>query len=276
MKNEFKHKKHFDSLLRAIDAKLDRYLPRPKAEYADTAKAMRYSVFSGGKRIRPLLTVEAALVCGGTLKEALPAACAVEFVHTYSLIHDDLPAMDDDDCRRGRPSCHKAFGEANAILAGDALLTLAFQVIADNMPPAACRIGASVLARAAGITGMVGGQAADMKFKNRKMDAEMLNRVHVLKTGKLFEASTALGAVAAGSASEKMQRMAEYGAALGMAFQIVDDILDGDGYSKVCGKVKAKRLASLLTARAKNFIKIFGKKSECLMDMADFVLERAQ
>ena len=259
-----------------IDIALDRYLPRPKGEAAGVAKAMRYSVFSGGKRIRPILTVEAALVCGGTLAEALPAACAVELVHTYSLIHDDLPAMDDDDFRRGRKSCHKAFDEASAILAGDALLTLAFQVMAEKMPPRTCREGVLVLAKAAGICGMVGGQAADMKFKNKEMDAEMLGRIHVLKTGKLFEASTELGAVAAGSAAEKTGHMADYGASLGMAFQIVDDILDGDGYAKACGKGKAKLWANLLTARAKNSLKIFGKKSERLMDMADFILERVK
>ena len=275
MKLEFKHKKHFDSILKAIDISLGQCLPKPAGEYADVAKAMRYSVFSGGKRIRPLLTIEAALVCGGTVAAALPAACAVELVHTYSLIHDDLPAMDDDDYRRGRKSCHKAFGEANAILAGDALVTLAFQVMSDKMPPGTGCKGISVLSRAAGIRGMVGGQAADMKFKNKRMDAEMLGKVHVLKTGKLFEASTELGAVAAGSAAEKMRHMADYGAALGMAFQIVDDILDDDGYAKACGKVKAKRWANLLTARAKNSIKVFGQKGERLMDMADFILERA-
>jgi geranylgeranyl diphosphate synthase type II len=205
---------------------------------------MRYSIFAGGKRLRPALVLLGARVAAapGEASEepVLPIACAVEMVHTYSLIHDDLPSMDDDDLRRGQPSCHKVFGEAQAILAGDALHTLAFETLAGL--PAAAGPAALVreLARACGTRGMVGGQAADLEAEGRSPDVAIVEGIHRRKTGALLVASLRMGALAAGAAPATLRRLTDYAERLGMAFQIVDDLLDEEGVRADLGKTPGK------------------------------------
>jgi geranylgeranyl diphosphate synthase type II len=198
---------------------------------------VRYSLLGGGKRLRPLLVLMAAEACGCDVERALPAACAVEMIHTYSLIHDDLPAMDDDDLRRGRPTCHKVYGEALAILAGDALLTLAFEVIAKHIRPleTAARCCAA-LAEAAGVSGMVGGQADDLAAEHTGGDLDTLESIHARKTGALLRVSLRLGALCAGADETQMRALQEYGRRLGLAFQITDDLLDVSGDEASLGK----------------------------------------
>ena len=268
-------------LTKFVDRGLDKFLPYEKSEPKKLHKAMRYSVFSGGKRIRPVILMEAAFACGAGLKRSVAAACAVEFIHTYSLIHDDLPSMDDDDYRRGKLSCHKKFGEAVAILAGDALLTLAFSVLAENYPPRMSAAMAKELSRAAGSEGMVGGQALDIeKHKNagsrlgrnysssavEKHNFVLARTINRLKTAKLFEASAVMGALSGGADRKKVRAMRAYGLNLGMAFQAVDDILDGDD--------KAIIDPGHLIEKSKAALKIFGRRAEKLKEIADSVINR--
>ncbi len=200
-------------------------------------EAMAYSLLAPGKRLRPMLVLMAVEACGGRIEAAMPAACAVEMVHAYSLIHDDLPAMDDDDLRRGRPTCHKKFDEATAILAGDALLTRAFEVLADQLQPAdlAGRCCAA-LAAAAGPCGMVGGQADDMSGPSGEADIEGLESIHRRKTGALIEVSLRLGAMIAGAEPRQLDALARYGRKLGLAFQVTDDLLDVCSSQATMGK----------------------------------------
>ncbi len=264
----------FKKYIKMIDAALDTYLPGAGAYPEIIHKAMRYSVFSGGKRIRPVIVMESARACGATAAQALPCACAIELVHTYSLIHDDLPSMDDDDYRRGKKTCHKVFGEANAILAGDALLTLAFNVIARHMKPVPARFAAIELSDAIGTYGMVGGQAADIGYARKKKTIEALETINRLKTGRLFEASAKMGAIAAGANERKVRAIARYGASIGRAFQIVDDILDDDGYAALAGHRTSCEDARGLITDAQKKLKIFGNKADGLREIADTILER--
>ncbi len=201
-------------------------------------EAMAYSTMAGGKRVRPLLVHATCTALGGTSEKALAAACAVELIHTYSLIHDDLPAMDDDDLRRGNPTCHKAFDEATAILAGDALLTLAFEVLADNpLLTAEARLQQTlVLSRASGAQGMIEGQARDMQSTGLSLTLEELKTLHNRKTGALIKAACSLGALAAGASDEQRNIVEEYADAIGLAFQVQDDILDVTASTEVLGK----------------------------------------
>ena len=247
------------NLIEIIDQNLDRLLPAAKREPRILHEAMRYSVFSGGKRTRPTVLIEAAQVCGGSIREAVTAACAIELIHTYSLIHDDLPSMDDDDYRRGKPSCHVKFGEANAILAGDALLTLAFKILADGYAPKVSVELTKELAAAIGSEGMVGGQALDIAGN------EDPGEINYLKTAKLFEVSAVSGAICASAAGKEKEAMRKYGFNLGMAFQAVDDILDGE--SKF-----SRKDAELWLSRAKSALKIFGRKTDRLAEIADRIL----
>lgn len=236
-----------------IEEALERFLPGDASESdADCpprlAAAMRHSVLGGGKRLRPVLTLMAADACGGSLENALPAACAVEMVHAYSLVHDDLPCMDDDDLRRGRPTCHKAFDEATAVLAGDALLTLAFEVIVRHTRPAdAAAECVALLAAAAGPRGMVGGQMADLESEDRPLSqgsAEALEAIHRRKTGALLRCALRLGAVVAAAPPEIARALDRYGACVGLAFQIVDDLLDVEGDESKTGKRVGKDSAA--------------------------------
>jgi geranylgeranyl diphosphate synthase type II len=228
---------------RRVDEALSAYLPEPAGDLAEACpprltEAMRYSLLGGGKRLRPILALMAAEACGADPDSALPAACALEMVHTYSLIHDDLPSMDDDDLRRGRPTCHKAFDEATAVLAGDALLTLAFEVLARDVHPASAAAGCVLaLAEGAGPSGMVGGQMADLQAEGQP-DAtlEALEAIHRRKTGALLRASLKMGALVAGAEPATVRALEAYGHAVGLAFQIVDDLLDVQGDEAKLGK----------------------------------------
>jgi geranylgeranyl diphosphate synthase type II len=227
---------------RRVDEALARYLPEPEADGsaacpARLAEAMRYSVLGGGKRLRPVLCLLAAEACGASLQAALPAACALELVHTYSLIHDDLPAMDDDDLRRGRATCHKAFDEATAILAGDGLLTLAFELVARHVEPPEAAACVRTLAEGAGPLGMVGGQMADLQAEGRAdASLEALEAIHRRKTGALLRASLRMGGLVAGADDTILHALDIYGGAVGLAFQIIDDLLDVEGDETKMGK----------------------------------------
>lgn len=210
---------------------------REELRYADLQEAMEYSLLAGGKRIRPVLTLEVCRMCGGDPQAALPFACALEMVHTYSLIHDDLPAMDDDKLRRGRPTNHVVYGEATAILAGDGLLTAAFEQLAKAQLPAQRIVEAVVcLSRNAGPGGMVGGQALDMAGEGRSMTRGELEQLQSLKTGALISAAAELGCIAAGGSEEQRRKVRDYAQALGRAFQVQDDILDVTSTDEELGK----------------------------------------
>ncbi len=277
------------------------YLPRIEA-YLRTAvpgtdvvsEAMRYSLEGGGKRIRPCLVLEFCRVCGGDPASALPFAAAIEMVHTYSLIHDDLPCMDDDDLRRGKPSCHVQYGEANALLAGDGLLTLAFETLT-KAPLSAERIAeaCAVLAAAAGHLGMIGGQTMDLANEDCAVSLETLRQTDALKTVELIRASCMLGCIAAGAAPQQREAAAGYAYGLGMAFQIVDDILDVTGdtatlgkpagsdetqhkstYVTLCGLDGAKQDARAFTDLALKAADVFGEAGDALRALALSLCER--
>ena len=227
MKNEW---------LEQIESALKEAAAVPDMPYKQTAEAMAYSLEAGGKRLRPMLALEFCRLAGGEPEKAMPFACAVEMIHTYSLIHDDLPCMDNDDMRRGKPSCHKAFGEATALLAGDALLTKAFEMLSKaELPPERIVKAAAILSRCAGIDGMIGGQAVDLLNEAQAPDFDTLELTCRLKTAALLQAACLLGIAAAGN-DQMADKAREYGLNLGLAFQIVDDILDVTGDSALLGK----------------------------------------
>jgi geranylgeranyl diphosphate synthase type II len=260
-------------------------------------EAMRYSLLAPGKRLRPALVVLAAEACGHEAADPWPAACAVEMIHAYSLIHDDLPAMDDDDLRRGLPTCHKKFGEALAILAGDALQTMAFQVLAESYPPATAVACCKTLARAAGPAGMIGGQVDDMEASGRREPVEWLEQLHTRKTGALIRAGLKLGALAAYAPEspppETLECLDGYGWRLGLAFQITDDLLDVEGsadqtgkrvgkdaargkltYPGLLGVPESRRRAERLCREAREQLAPLGPAAGQLLALASFVLER--
>jgi geranylgeranyl diphosphate synthase type II len=229
----------------AVDASLDRLLPAETTPPHSIHQAMRYSVFAGGKRLRPILCLESARIFSADVIPALHPACAIEFIHTYSLIHDDLPALDNDDLRRGKPTCHKKFGEAIAILAGDALLTLAFKTIGSAPIDAARR--AAILSEVAGaagtVDGMVGGQVADLEAEGKRVTPQMLEYIHRSKTAALIRASVTSGALSVGAAEEDVSRLRRFGETIGWAFQVTDDILDVEESSAALGKTAGKDIA---------------------------------
>jgi geranylgeranyl diphosphate synthase type II len=282
---------------RLVDAALERWLPQQAECPPRIHEAMRYSVFAGGKRLRPLLVLLACEAVGGKPEDALPAAAALEMIHTYSLIHDDLPAMDDDDYRRGRPTCHKVYGEAIAILAGDALLTQAFQVLADSSGmeiPADRRVQiVAEIALAAGSQGMVGGQAMDIIAEGQQIQPATLLYLHTHKTGCLIRASIRAGAMAGGADCLYLDALTRYGERVGLAFQIVDDILDIEGSSQEMGKTAGSDLrkkkatypavlgmevsrkeAGRLLQEAKDALHPLGEAAGVLIALADFVGRR--
>ncbi|MBN2476736.1 MAG: polyprenyl synthetase family protein [Pirellulales bacterium] len=233
---------HTEQLRRDIDTALEACVRQPDGCPSHLAQAIAYSLLARGKRLRPLLVLMAAEACGGTAKAAMPAACAVEMVHAYSLVHDDLPAMDDDDLRRGRPTCHKAFGEATAILAGDALLTMAFETMATGVhPPQVAAQCCAALARAAGPANMVGGQADDIAAqegpsRGGRQTLAALESIHNRKTGAMIRVSLELGALVAGADRVQQDALDRYGRRLGLAFQITDDLLDVCSHEATAGK----------------------------------------
>jgi geranylgeranyl diphosphate synthase type II len=283
------------SLRKLVDRALDRWLPSEKTKPASLHRAMRYAVFAGGKRLRPILCLAAAEACGGKISAALPVACAVECIHTYSLVHDDLPCMDDDELRRGRPTTHKVFGEAVAVLAGDALLTVAFEILAGSRKTKRYSSGDLVaeLAKAAGSLFLVGGQVADMEAENRSAKPEELVFIHRGKTAAMIAASLRLGAMSANATPTQVKALGQFGENLGLAFQIIDDILDitqtseqlgksagkdaaaGKAtYPAVFGLEKSRRKAGRLTKAAHKALDPFGKKSDFLRALADQLLGR--
>ncbi len=223
--------------IRKVDNSLLSYLPDAKDGQYQVAEAMKYSLINGGKRIRPVLALEFARACGGTRNDCLPLACALEYVHTYSLIHDDLPCMDNDDLRRGKPSCHKQFDEATALLAGDALLTHAFEIISEaELSDDKKVMAVSLLAQNSGVSGMIGGQVIDLLFEQGSPNLKELLTVYKLKTGALISAACLLGCISAGADSSQMAAASKFAYSLGIAFQIQDDILDITGDEKKLGK----------------------------------------
>jgi geranylgeranyl diphosphate synthase type II len=239
-----------DELRRAVEAALEAALP-PEAEWPATIhRACRYSLMAGGKRIRPVLVLASGEAVGGAREELMPLACAVEMIHTYSLIHDDLPAMDDDDLRRGKPTSHKVFGEAIAILAGDALLTRAFHLLAD-VPPGWDDVrrrrrldAAAVLGEACGTRGLIGGQVMDLESEGRAIGAADLECLHRAKTGALLSACVRGGALLGGAGAAELESLGRYASAIGLAFQVVDDVLDATEESASLGKTAGKDAAA--------------------------------
>ena len=239
-------KAYLRSRQKQIDRALDRYLPKTNVKPATLHKAMRYSLFAGGKRLRPILCLAAAEACRGKISNALPLACALECIHTYSLVHDDLPSMDNDDYRRGRPTCHKVFGDGIAVLAGDALLTIAFEIV--SMAKPARRYDMSTLLReiavAAGSQRLIAGQVADLEAEGRDVKRDQLRFIHENKTAAILKSSVRLGAMSANADAKKLRAITQFGRALGLAFQVVDDILDVTQTSEVLGKSAGKDIAA--------------------------------
>lgn len=261
-----------------VDRHLRRLLPRESENPSLLHRAMHWAVFPAGKRLRPALTLACCEAAGGKAADAMDAACAVELVHSYSLVHDDLPCMDDDPMRRGKPSCHVRFGDATAVLAGDALLTLAFFALtrpAGGPLRAARRAAAAcVLARAAGSYGMVGGQAMDMDWEGRQPDLPTVEAINVKKTGALIAAACEMGAVVAGARPAVVAALRGYGQAVGLLFQIADDIMDGQGYAQAVGRADALESARTLVSHAEKRLKPLGRKAHVLQALARFAIER--
>jgi geranylgeranyl diphosphate synthase, type II len=284
---------------RLVDTALDRALPSETAWPETIHRAVRYSLFAGGKRIRPVLVLASAEAVGGAIEDALPLACAVEMIHTYSLVHDDLPAMDNDDLRRGRPTNHKVYGEAIAILAGDALLTQAFQHLAQLPEQAAASVvrrrlaATAILAEACGTTGLVGGQVMDLESEGKSVPAEALERLHRAKTGALLSACVRGGAVLGGASSDEIAHLTHYASAIGLVFQIVDDILDVTESAAQLGKTagkdvqagkatyvslhgieRARAMAAELLQQALDAVKPLGDRAALLAGIARLIVER--
>jgi geranylgeranyl diphosphate synthase, type II len=281
-----------------IDKALKSYFPPPAAYTHRVRKAMGYSLFAGGKRIRPILCLMACRLVGGSGAEALPAACALEYIHTYSLIHDDLPPLDNDDYRRGHLTCHRKFGEATAILAGDALLTEAFSLLSRKglMKKTTDRTKLEVIqemARAAGIQGMVAGQEADLTAEKKKVSLEGLKFIHQHKTGALIRASLICGALLGNGEKEEIRALGKFGEKIGLVFQIKDDLLNVEGKAKIMGKrtgtdekktkatyptliglKQSKQSGRELLLEANRALKIFGEKSLPLIRVGEFILSR--
>ena len=281
-----------------VNRALESYLPKGRGPAVRVTEAMRYSLFAGGKRLRPILCLAGAEAVGGDPGEALPVAGALEMIHTYSLIHDDLPAMDDDDLRRGKPTCHKQFDEATAILAGDGLLTAAFHTLAVAAPRYEGRENGlleviQVLGAAAGYQGMVGGQMLDLLAEGRKITFQELETIHRLKTGALLTAAVRTGALMGGGSREEVTRLTGYGEKFGLAFQITDDLLDVEGsaaemgkatgmdekrhkatYPALLGLEKAREWARSLVEEAVASLEPFGSGAEPLREIARYLLVR--
>ncbi len=279
-----------------IDAELDRLMPSEDTPPATIHRAMRYSLFAGGKRIRPFLCLEGARVIADDVPGLAAAACSLEMVHTYSLIHDDLPALDNDDLRRGRPTSHKVFGEAMAILAGDGLLTHAFQVLGQLKgvdPARRARLVEELAVSAGTVGGMIGGQVNDLEGENQKPTPELLESIHRAKTGALLRASVRMGAILAGANDAQFDALSRYGEHIGLAFQIVDDILDVEESSATLGKTAGKdaaqhkitfpavyglevshRMAEQERERAHAALEGFGARAVWLRELADLIVHR--
>src|SRR5881392_3821451 len=279
-----------------IDRALDGYLPKANRKPTTLHRAMRYSLFAGGKRLRPILCLAATEACRGRIDDALPLACALECIHTYSLVHDDLPSMDNDDFRRGRPTCHKVFGEGIAVLAGDALLTIAFEIVSNAKPPP--RYDISILLReiavAAGSRKLIAGQVADLEAEGKRVKRDQLRFIHENKTAAMLKSSMRLGAMSANADARKLSAITQFGEQLGLAFQVIDDILDVTQTSEILGKSAGKDVAAKkatypavigleksraearrLTRQAHDALSVFQEgDAEALHALANYLLER--
>lgn len=278
-----------------IDRALDRFLPKATVPPTTIHKAMRYSLFAGGKRLRPILCLAAAEACGGKAQSAMPLACALECIHTYSLVHDDLPSMDNDDFRRGRPTCHKVFGDGIAVLAGDALLTIAFEIAAQAQGSVRYGVRQMIqeLSAAASSRRLIAGQVADLEAEGKKVTRIQLRYIHENKTAAILTASVRLGAMSANATAKQLAAITKFGRALGLAFQVIDDILDVTQTSEKLGKSAGKDIAAhkatypsvigleqsraeaqRLTRKAHAALSTFGNKAERLHALANYLLER--
>ncbi len=288
-------KRYLKARQQEVDRALDRFLPKASTKPVTIHKAMRYSLFAGGKRLRPILCLAAAEACGGLTKRAMPLACALECIHTYSLIHDDLPSMDNDDFRRGRPTCHKVFGEGIAVLAGDALLTIAFEIVtqAETRLRYDMRAMLREIAVAAGSQKLIAGQVADLEGEGKAINRAQLRYIHENKTAALLTTSVRLGAMSANASPKLLNAIGRFGYALGLAFQVIDDILDvtqtseklGKSagkdvaahkatYPAVLGLEKSRAEAARLTRQAHKALDSLGEKAETLHALANYLLER--
>jgi geranylgeranyl diphosphate synthase type II len=289
-------KAYLRSRQKEVDRALDHYLPKANVKPATLHKAMRYSLFAGGKRLRPILCLAAAEACRGNIDNALPLACALECIHTYSLVHDDLPSMDNDDFRRGRPTCHKVFGDGIAVLAGDGLLTIAFEIVSTAKP--APRYDMSILLReiavAAGSQKLIAGQVADLEAEGKPVKRDQLRYIHENKTAAILSTSVRLGAMSANAEAKKLRAITEFGRGLGLAFQVIDDILDVTQTSEILGKSAGKDIAAKkatypavigveksraearrLTRQAHDALSVFrSSEAEALHALANYLLER--
>ncbi|MBI3815714.1 MAG: polyprenyl synthetase family protein [Nitrospinae bacterium] len=291
-------KEYLNEMKTLVDNALDRYIPSKNTYPPDIYNSMRYSLFAGGKRLRPILVIASAETVGGKREDVLPFACAIEMIHTYTLIHDDLPAIDNDDFRRGKPANHKEFGEAVAILAGDALLTMAFQMMSEvrlmpGINPAAILRAMNEIARAVGASGTIGGQVVDIQYSGKKPDIPTLEYIHTHKTGEMILSAVRAGAILSDCEDDELNALTKYGENIGLAFQVVDDILDVEGESEVMGKTtgsdermkkitypsvfglaESKKIAGRLIDNSIKSLEMFGEKGEILKDISEYIIAR--
>lgn len=260
-----------------VDKALTKYIP-PKNTYPKKLhQAMHYSVFNGGKRIRPILAISTCRMLGGTIQKILPSACAIELIHCSTLILDDLPCMDNDDFRRGKPTCHRVFGEDTAILTGYALLVLAFEILSLYSNEKVI----TYLARAVGSRGLIGGQAVDLETEEKGCNEKTLRYIHLNKTARLIEGSVYTGAIMSNANKKQLQHLSNYGRDIGLAFQISDDILDMEGdikkatYPALYGIEKTKKILKILKKRAISNLTMFGKRADVLREITDYIINRA-
>jgi geranylgeranyl diphosphate synthase type II len=298
LKVSIKIKHYLDERKTLVDKALKKFMPTPSGLASDVIRAMNYSLFAGGKRIRPILCIAGAEAVGGSADSVVPVACAIELIHTYSLIHDDLPVMDNDDLRRGKPTNHKVFGEAVALLAGDGLLTLAFNLMAgygaekEVEKKALLRV-IDLIASAAGYKGMVGGQVVDITCEGKEPDPAVVEYIHRHKTAALIASSVTAGTILAGGNEDEEKSINRYGQQIGLAFQIADDILNIEGDRKVIGKgigsdkekgkitypsvfgtAESKTIQKELITNAIDSLKKFDTRAEPLRDLARYIIER--
>ena len=281
--------------IKIINDALVKYMEHENNLQSKIYEAMEYSLYAGGKRLRPVLMIETAKMCGGNAEAVLPFACAMEMIHTYSLIHDDLPAMDNDDLRRGMPTSHKKFGEAMAILAGDSLLNKAFEITSSvkDIEPSLVLRAISMLSNSSGTEGMIGGQVVDIESEGKEIELSELKYLHLLKTGAIIRSSCTIGAVLSGASEEEIKAVDDFASSLGVAFQIRDDILDCTGtveelgkpigsdeaedkntYVKLLGLEKSKELVAEYSQKAISALDVFGDRAEFLKWLADYLINR--
>lgn len=295
IRSDFNLKEYLEEAQKQIDAALESFIPKADGKFKTLHEAMRYSVFAGGKRLRPILCKASFEIFKKDLETLLPVACALELIHTYSLVHDDLPCMDNDDFRRGKPTNHKVFGEGIAVLAGDALLTLAFELVArtPHISSSTVIVALQELTHVSGTFGLIGGQVEDLESEGKTISSEQLQLIHEHKTAALFQASISLGGVVAEATKEEVDRLRQFGKKVGLAFQIVDDILDVESSTSQLGKTahkdaeqkkatypslygleESKKMAAQLKNEAIEILKPFGDRADALVSLASFVIER--